>query len=150
MLVTVNRFGIQETVEVPDDRIYEFEQGLGAFEQHHHYALIPEPDSPIEWLQSLHDPAVGFALLDPFLFYPGYAFELPDCDAVALRLQRPEDAQVRCVLTVREAAEETTANLLAPIVLNVGAGLGRQVVLTESDLPLRYPVFESLRLAAGT
>lgn len=146
MEVKTSRFGSDETVEVSEERIFEFYPGLGGFEHHHRYALITEPDSPLEWLQSVEEAAVGFALMEPFLFYPDYGFELLDGDAEALGLDAPEDALVRCLLTVREEAAETTANLLAPIIINERTRLGRQIVLQDSTFPLRYPVFEALQL----
>ena len=148
MLVKTNRYGTEETVEVSDDRLFEFNPGLSSFEDHHRYALISEEGSPIEWLQSLDSPAVVFPLLEPFLFYPEYGFELPDSDAEALGLAGPEEALVRCLLSVREAAQQTTANLLAPIIFNRRTRCGRQVVLQGTNLPLRLPVFEALQLPA--
>ena len=53
------------------------------------------------------------------------------------------------MLTIRDAADETTANLLAPIVLNQRSRVGRQVLLQETNMPLRYPVFEVLQLPAS-
>lgn len=144
MQVATRRFGPVENVEVADDQLYEFYPGLGGFEAHHNFALISDPDSPVEWLQSTADASVVFALLEPFLFYPEYAFELTDGDASALGLHRPEQAIVRCILTLRESADAITANLMAPIVLNPQARLGRQILLHDSGLPLRFPVLESL------
>ncbi len=149
MQVMTNRFDVEETVEVAENQIYEFALGLAGFEDHHRFALISEEDSPIEWLQSLDDAQVSFSLLEPFLFYPEYGFELSDADAQALGLRGPEEALVRCVLTVRETPEETTANLMAPIVLNQRGCVGRQVLLQGTDMPLRYPVFEVLQLPAS-
>ena len=148
MLVTTSRYGADETVEVADDQLFEFSPGLSSFEDHHRYALLTDERSPIEWLQSLDSPAVVFPFLEPFLFYPEYGFELPDSDAEALGLRGPEEALVRCLLAVREAAQETTANLLAPIIFNRRTRCGRQVVLQGTNLPLRFPVFEVLRLPA--
>lgn len=149
MIVMTHRFGVEEQVEVPDEQLYDFRRGLGAFEGLHRYALIVDPDSPVEWLQSLDDEHVVFALLEPFVFQPGFEFELPDADALALRLDRPEDAMVRSILAMREDPEEITANLLAPLVLNPAAGLGGQVLLQDSDWPLRVPVFEALERASA-
>src|SRR5438045_3598908 len=100
MLVATRRFGPVERIEIPEQQLYEFYPGLGGFEAHHNYALITDEDSPVEWLQSTSDPAVVFALLEPFLFYPEYGFELPDADASALGLSRPEQAIVRCILSL--------------------------------------------------
>ncbi len=147
MLIKTTRYGEEELLEVPDLQTFDFSIGLGGFEDEHQYALVIEGDSPIEWLQSINTPSVGFPLLEPFLFYPEYGFELPDADAIALELEGTEDALIRCVLTLHDVPEETTANLLAPIVLNRRKRLGRQVVLQGTDLSMRYPVFDTLRLS---
>ena len=144
MMVATRRFGPIEQVDVPEQHLYEFYPGLGGFEGHHNYALITDADSPVEWLQSTSDPSVVFALLEPFLFYQDYGFELPDADASALGLNRPEQAMVRCILTLRESADAISANLMAPVVLNPQARLGRQILLHDSGLPLRFPVLDTL------
>ena len=92
---------------------------------------------------------IALPVLEPFLFEPDYGFELPDRDAEELGMEGPEDAFVRCILTLREAPEDVTANLLAPIVFCRRTHLARQVVLQESEYPLRRPVFSTLGLAAS-
>jgi len=148
MKITSMRYGTEEQLVVTPDQVFEFYPGLGGFEQYHRYALIAEEDSPIEWLQAVDDPEVVFALIEPFLCAPDYAFELPDADVVALGLQHPGEALVRCILALRSDPEEITANMLAPLVLNPQARVGRQVVLQDSDWPLRLPVFDAVRALA--
>lgn len=144
MLITTHRFGVAEQVEVSEADLFEVQPGLLGFEQLHRFALIEEVDSPVEWLQSVDDPRVAFAMMDPFLFCPDYGFDLPDADAESLGLHAPEDAQVRAILAVRESPQQITANLMAPVVLNKATRRGRQVILQESDWPLRFPVFEAV------
>lgn len=144
MLITTHRFGIEEQVEVAEADILDFQPGLLGFDQLHRFVIIEEVDSPVEWLQSVDDPRVAFAMLDPFTFCPDYGFELPDADAAALGLEAPQDAQVRAILAVRESAQQITANLMAPVILNKRAHMGRQIVLQDSDWPLRFPVFEAV------
>lgn len=149
MQVTTTRFGETERVEVSDDQIFVFTPGLPGFPEYHRYARIVDDASAVEWLQSLDDPALFFPMLEPFLFYPEYGFELPDREAEDLGLTRAEDATVRCILTLYEGVEETTANLLAPLVLHEGTRRGRQIVLQDSSLPMRFEVFEALSLPAS-
>jgi flagellar assembly factor FliW len=144
MQVKTNLMGVEEVLEVSEQQIFAFEPGLGGFESLRRYALIGEADSPIEWLQSLEDPDVSFALLEPFLFRPDYVFELPDRDAEAIGMQEPSDALVRCILTLNEDAEKITANLLAPLILCRRTHLARQVILQDAELELRARVFESV------
>ena len=144
MIVHSRRLGTMERIEVPDDRIYEFYPGLGSFEDQHNYALLIDDDSPIQWLQSLTDPEVCFPLADPFSFETDYELTLPDADSAVLGATDGEHLIVRAILTVRDPIEETTANLLAPIVLNAETRLGRQIVLQDSDYEIRAAVFGSL------
>lgn len=146
MRITTQRFGYEEHLEVSEDSVFDISPGLTGFEQLHRYVLLVDDDSPVEWLQSVEQPQLAFALLEPFLFYPDYGFELADRDCEDLGLQEPQDALVRCVLTLHDSAELITANLLAPLVLNRRGHRGRQIVLQDSNLPLRFPVFEALRL----
>ena len=146
MRIATTRFGSLEHIEVPDDQIYEFYPGLGGFEDDHRYALIVDDESVVRWLQSLAKPAVCFPLLEPALVVPGYAFELPDADAEALGVEKADEVQVHVVVSLRDPLTDSTANLMAPVLTNPGAGLGRQVVLQDSGHPLRYRVFAGLDL----
>lgn len=150
MKLTTHLLDIEETVDVSPDQVFAFDPPIGGFEELRRFALISDSeDAPVEWLQSIDDPNTALPLLEPFLFEPGYAFEIADHDAAELGMERPEDAFVRCILTLREAPEDITANLLAPIVFCRRTHLARQVVLQESEFPLRRPVFSTLGLAAS-
>ncbi len=149
MQVKTNLMGAEQTLEISQEQIFAFEPGLGGFPGLRRYALIAEPDSAVEWLQSLEDPNISFALIEPFLFQPEYAFELPDRDAEALGMRDPGDALVRCVLTLDEDPEQITANLMAPLLLCRRTHLARQVVLQDGDQPLRARLFVGLDGAAS-
>src|SRR5688572_21537248 len=114
MLVKTNLMGTEETVEISEEQIFAFEPGIGGFDSLRRYALLTEQDSPVEWLQSLEDPDISFALLEPFLFRPDYTFELADRDIDALGMHEPGDALIRCILTLDEDPSAITANLIAP------------------------------------
>ncbi len=144
MLVKTNFLGVEETIEVSEEQIFSFDPGIGGFESLRRYALIPEQDSPVEWLQSLEDPDVAFALLEPFAFKPNYAFELSDADAEALGMREAQDALVRCVLTLHEDPEKITANLLAPLLFSRRSHMARQVILQNSEYELRFHLFSEL------
>jgi flagellar assembly factor FliW len=142
--------GDQDTIEVSSEQIYAFDPPLGGFEQLRRFVLIADDgDSPVEWLQSVEDESVAFALLEPFLFDPNYAFELPDRDAEDLGMQGPEDAFVRCILTLRDDPGQITANLLAPLVFCRRTHMARQLVLQDSGFALRHPVFSAMGRAAA-
>jgi flagellar assembly factor FliW len=146
MDIVTHRYGRAEEVEIDESDVFEFRPGLPGFERLTRYAVVPEEDSPVEWLQSLEDPGLAFAMIEPFLFYPDFGFELTDGDCEAIGLREPGEAVVRCLLTLNGAVEDITANLLAPIVMNRTTGVARQVVLQGSNLSTRFPLFQTLRL----
>lgn len=144
MRVKTTLLGVEETIEVSEEQIFAFEPGIGGFESLRRYALIPEADSPVDWLVSLEDPDVCFALLEPFAFDPGYTFELTDGDAEALGMREPGDALVRSILTLNEDPAKITANLLAPLVLCRRTHMARQVIVQDETYAMRVPVFEGI------
>lgn len=142
MRVTTTLLGAEETIEVSEEQIFAFEPGIGGFESLRRFALVREEDTPLEWLVSLDDPNVSFAVMEPFLFQPDYAFELNDRDVEALGLHEAGDAMVRSLLTLDEDPERITANLLAPLVFSRRTHLARQVILSEATYSLRTPVLQ--------
>ena len=67
--------------------------------------------------------------------------EPADIADVALRKDDGKDAAIYSVLTLKENFQQSTMNLLAPIVLNTKEKLGKQIVLQDSEqYPLRYLV----------
>ncbi|TAK77554.1 MAG: flagellar assembly protein FliW [Dehalococcoidia bacterium] len=143
MRVTTTLLGVEQSVDVAEEQIFAFEPGIGGFESLRRFALVREPEGPVEWLVSLDDPDISFAVIEPFLIRHDYAFELPDRDVEALGLQEAGDAAVRCLLTLDQDPAAITANLLAPLVFSRRTHLARQVILGESEYSLRTSVFDS-------
>ncbi|WP_150270511.1 flagellar assembly protein FliW [Paenibacillus tepidiphilus] len=117
-------------VEVESERIYHFAKGIPGFEQETDFAVIDLEGGLFSYLQSLHTETLCFLLTDPFIFYPQYEFELPESDTEELQIT--EAVLVRTIVTLRETLEESTLNLLAPIVLNPDNQSAKQVVLHKS------------------
>jgi flagellar assembly factor FliW len=140
MLIRSDRFG---DLDVADDKLLTFADGLLGFPEAQRFALVDTQDSGVYfWLQSVDDPSLAFLSVDPWAFFPEYSVDLPDAEERSLGIGAEEDVLVLCLLTVRRDASATaiTANLLGPLVINTTSGLGRQVVLAESGYPVRAPL----------
>lgn len=144
MRIKTNFLGMEQTVEVGEEQIFAFEPGIGGFDALRRYALIAEEDSGVEWLQSLDDSEVCFALLEPFALLPEYSFEMADADVEGVGMEEPGDVIVRSILTLHEDPRQITVNLLAPLVLCRRTHLARQVILQGVDYSMRYPVFAAI------
>jgi Uncharacterized protein conserved in bacteria len=123
-------------LNVEQDQIFHFPKGIPGFEQETDFAIIEVEEGPFSYLQSLKTDALSFLLTDPFLFLPQYEFELPKAEAEELEIS--EAVTIRAIVTLRDKLEESTLNLLAPIVLNPVKRLGKQVVLHHSPYSTRH------------
>jgi flagellar assembly factor FliW len=114
--------------------------GLAGFPDAERYLLVEVPQaSPLFMLRSLDVDGLEFVVAPPGLFFPDYAPELDDTSAARLGLSDPEDALLLVVLTVGSDIASSTANLLAPVVVNQRTKQAAQVVL-QGDFPLRAPL----------
>jgi flagellar assembly factor FliW len=104
---------------------------------------LGEPDgaaSVLYELRSVEQPAVRFLVGVPTAFFPDYAVELDEPECEQLALTEADDALVLVILTVAADARQTTANLLAPVVINARTRSAAQVILSGSDWPVRAAV----------
>jgi flagellar assembly factor FliW len=83
---------------------------------------------------------VGMIVTIPWLFFPDYAPDVPEVEYEELDLESPEDAIVFCSVTLDAENDLIFVNLLGPFIVNSKSGVGRQVVLTDSEYPVRAPV----------
>lgn len=130
-------------VEVEESEIYTFEEGVYGFTDSKRFVFIGTitAEFPFLWMQSLEDEKAVFVVTNPFLFKEAYDFQLSDSSVKALALDGIEEAAVYTMVVVPENVKDTTTNLKSPIVLNLRAKKGRQVILTE-DYPYKYKIFE--------
>lgn len=146
MVVKTERFG---DLEVAEEEILHFPEGILGFEHLKRYVEVAPrgQDSDVRVLQAVDDPAVGFIVVDPLTFRPDYQPRFQEDDLRVLECDDPGRLRVLTILTVPEDPRQMTANLMAPVVINVEKGLGRQVVQAESEYAIRHNVLEELARA---
>jgi len=139
--VNTVRFG---EIEVDEEKILRFKEGIPAFEDEHEFLLIPyDKESPILFMQSLQSPDLAFLVTSPFIFFPDYSFEIDDEITEDLEIKSQDDLQIYSILTVPNGeVKKMTANLMAPVVLNGKNMLAKQVVLDKSPYQTKHPLFE--------
>lgn len=84
---------------------------------------------------SIQNPELRFLVAPPEPFFPDYAPEIENEVFAALNTKDPDRLLAMVVITA--GTEETTANLLAPIIIDRDSRRAMQVVLTGSNLPVR-------------
>jgi flagellar assembly factor FliW len=89
-------------------------------------------------LTSMEDSDLRFLVIPPAPFFPDYAPEIGDDALATLGTSNPEHLLLLLVVTASETG--TSANLLAPIVIDQENRKAIQVVLNGSGLPVRAPM----------
>jgi flagellar assembly factor FliW len=121
-----------------------FAAGIPGFPELRKFALVwwGDEDGPFSILTSLEQSGLEFLVVPPASFFPDYAPEIDDDTAERLGLEAGDDAILLVILTVGDDPTSTTANLLAPVVVNRHTREAAQVVLTDDEHPLRAPLFD--------
>jgi len=102
-------------------------------------------ESPFKWLQSLDSPDLAFIIVDPLFITPRYSLEIDVDTARLIGTNKQEACAVMSIVNVpHEAPIRMTANLKAPLVVNVETRTGRQVIMGSSAHNISAPVFTEL------
>jgi len=125
------------TVDYEGNSILEFPHGLPGFEERRRFVALTFPDTrPLVFLQSLEDRNLCFITLPVLTIDRQYRLEVGEEDLAKLDLaseRQPrigEDVACLAVLTLEETGP--TANLLAPIVINIGNLRAVQAIAPDS------------------
>jgi flagellar assembly factor FliW len=109
---------------------------MAGFPAHQDFALVRLHEEGLLYaLTSIKDPEIRFLVAPPEPFFPDYAPELENEVLATLNTKDPDRLLIMVVISA--GADETTANLLAPIVIDRDSRRAMQVVLTGSAMPLR-------------
>jgi flagellar assembly factor FliW len=136
MKIETTRFG---PLDVAETELLSFPDGLLGFGEFRRFAVIDDADGgPFRWMQSVDEPSLAFVVTDPSLFFPDYRVRIRAEDLAPVGLKGVEDGRVLVILTLSSDASKITANLQGPLILNVAARLGRQIVLPDAGLSPRH------------
>lgn len=66
-----------------------------------------EDNSPFRWMQSIENPDLAFAMVDPIMIIPDYDGEIPKEAVEKLGIEKPQDIMVLSIVVVREEVEKS-------------------------------------------
>lgn len=142
MKITTKFYG---TMEVEDDKIIHFPNGIMGFEQYKEYALLydeeRETENSIFWLQSTEEETLALPIMNPFPLIKEYHPELEDAAIEEIGPVTPENIVLYTTITVPSDLTKMTMNLRAPIVINLTTKLGIQIIAENTEYPVKYPIY---------
>jgi flagellar assembly factor FliW len=142
MITETKYFGATEYTE---PSIIHFPRGLPGFEDLMQFLCIEQPTlRPLVYLQSLAEPDICFLTLPARAVDPTYRLELGSEESQLLQLgsEAPEIGKnIACMTILSTGKDKTaTANLLAPVVINISRQIGVQVVQAQSGYDWTHPL----------
>lgn len=141
MEITTRDFGI---VEVEDDAIYEFDDGLYGFEDVKRYAIFAKPFDEVSflYLQSIDSIVPCFLVFEPWELHPDYRPVLTKEDMELCQVDDIEDLIFLVIASVPSSIENLSINIKSPVVLNPKTRKARQVILQNPDYTVKYLPFK--------
>ena len=153
MRVNTKNFGI---IDISEDKIITFDNGIIGFEDYKKYTLIydvdskEKSDSAIMWLQSMVEPTLALPILKPAYVRPDYD---PVVDSELLSCLgdniKDEDLLIFVTITVPTDITKMTCNLKAPIVIDSETLKGVQLIVDNEDYLVKYPIYDYLKVQSG-
>ena len=138
-------------ITISDEKIIEFPGGIVGFPDLNKFALVHDSEktdgSSLSFLLSLDEPAFAMPVMDPHIVKPDYNPMVEDDLLSNLGELKPDDTIVLVTLTVPHDIKKMTVNLMAPIIINADLRKGAQVILTEGDNDIHFPIYDILAAA---
>ena len=136
-------------VELDDNKILEFPNGIIGFEDFKKFAIIydveDDRETKISWLQSLEEPVLALPIVDPLAIVPDYAPMIEDELLKPLGNPTDEDLLFLLVMTVPSDMKKVTANMKAPVIINTKTCTGVQLIVDNADYPVKYNVYDAVQ-----
>jgi len=143
MKMVTKHFG---ELEVDDGDIIFFDEGIPGFEDLRRFVLLSEENSyPFSWLQSVDDGDIAFVLIDPWYFKPDYSFDIDEGIISKLEIQNEGDVKVFAITVIPEDVKLMSANLRAPIVVNINRKKGIQYIMNDDRYSIRHYILEEMK-----
>lgn len=146
MHIETEKFG---NFEFPDNKVIQFPSGIPGFEDLHRFVILEiEKSKPLYWLQSTENKYIALPTMIPFELLENHYIQIRDNELEDLHVKEQSDLIVMNVVVIPEDIKQMTVNLAAPIIINAKEGIGKQILIDAKELPMRYPVYETIMRSA--
>ena len=146
MKITTRIFG---EVEIADDKIINFANGIIGFPELKRFTLIHDEkkgtNAGIRFLQSMDEPGFAMPVMDPLIVKPDYDPQVDDELLAAAGNINPENILVLVTATIPSDLTKMSVNLQGPFIINVEEHKACQIIVENGDYPVKFPIYEILK-----
>ncbi len=136
IVIKSSRFG---DLSVPADSVIEFPSGMIGFPSQKRFVML-EHNEPFSWLHAVEDSNLAFVVVDGMEFGEQYGLKPPygdkDCD-----FKEDDEFAILVIVTVRSDPRMSTANLKAPLFVNIRNKRGVQIIYDDARFSTRHPLY---------
>jgi flagellar assembly factor FliW len=145
MIIETKKFGF---VEIGEEDIITFPHSVYGFEGTFRYVLLKDktkPENPFMWLQCVDGREPCFAVVNPGTLFADYAPVIAAEDQEAISLGQEEFLRFLVIATVPGDISGLFFNLKCPVAVNSEKNIAKQVILDNSDYPVKYYYLQKRR-----
>jgi len=138
IIIQTSRFG---ELEVSEDTLVTFPSGLVGFPATQEFVVLDvTEESPYQWMQAICEPDLAMVIIDVHFIDTEFRAQISDEGLAELDVTEKDSVLIMVVVTIPSGRpDQATANLRAPLVVNLRTRKGKQIILHES-IPLRFPL----------
>ena len=118
-----------------------FEKGIPGFEDYKYFNVnIVKDNEKFYSIVSKEDDNIGFISISTFEIKKEYEIDLDDEFVKELDIKSEKDVLVLCLITLGKTLKDSTANLKAPIIINIKNNRGKQLILQDDKYKIKEPL----------
>ena len=130
-------------LEINPKDIIHFDEGIPGFEEYKDYVLLQEQEVPfVMTLQSVDSESPSFVVIDPYAFVQNYDPKLSKKDMEYFDTDNIDDLKILLITVIPKKLEDTVVNLKSPIIINAKTNKAKQLILENTEYPIRYRLFD--------
>ena len=135
-------------VEIEDEKILEFPNGIIGFEDLRKFAIIYDVEKGenvnVSFLQSMEEPLLVIPVMNPLVVKEDYNPTVDDELLKPIGDPADEDMMVVVSMTVPTDIKKMTVNLKAPFIINTKDRKGSQIIVDNPEYEIRFPIYDIL------
>ncbi len=134
-------------VEIEDEKIIHFEQGIFGFEEYKDYVILYDNEGEGQpfflWLQSVAEKGLAFPIVNPFRVKEDYNPIVDDALLEVIGKCKVEELQLYLLATVPGDVKKASVNMKAPLVINTLNCQGIQLIVENEDYEIKHMLVQN-------
>lgn len=129
-------------INYTEDEIVTFNKTIPGFDGINKYILKEVEASTFKLLQAIDDVNIAFVLVSPFEVENEYEIKLSEEVLKNLDIKNASDVLLYSLVTLNSNPEKITANLKAPIVININNKRAEQFIIDKEKYKIKHPLMK--------